>query len=271
MVKEPKTMTTRTHLMLCCFALALLTSCGGGGGDPAEVGTVQSQTITSREFGTHYPISIYIPASKLGVSKDLPTLYALDGETWFQYLVNMVQSERLAVNIVAIHTAGQRSRDFVPFNTCTPNGGGHVQYFNFLRQELLPAIEQSLGTRADKRILFGHSHGASLALYGLFTETPGQHSFKAYLASDSSVACLGGAAYEWEAAYFAQHKSLPVQLHFSYATQGNFQANVLYSDQLRSRQYANLNAVYPSFVGTHSGIVPQVFSDGLKFALTQFN
>lgn len=267
-------MRPRHHVVAGVGALVVaLSGCGGGGGGTtdtpatADPGSVQTMAITSRATGTTYPLSVYLPPASAGERRNLPVIYSLDGETWFQTLRAAAESTGTAAIIVGIGTAGQRNVDYVPVNTCTTGGGGHQRYFDFLRQELLPFIESTVGAGTTRRILFGHSHGGSLVLYGLFSEGPAQHTFGSYLASDSSISCLPDAARGWESAYAATYRSLPVRLHFSYASLGNYSANLDYAGLVASRSYADLVLANRLFYGSHTGIVPDVLRDGIPFVL----
>lgn len=231
-------------------------------------GTVQTGAVSSQINGTVYPLSIYLPPASAGPRGSLPVVYVLDGESWFDTLVSIVESARTRIIIVGIHGTGQRGRDFVPPNSCTANGGGHAAYFDFMRQELLPYVEGTIGGDPSRRTLFGHSHGGSFVLYAMFSEAAGQQSFKAYLASDASISCMPFVAYGWEQDYASANRELPVRLHLSYATLGNYAANLDYADVIARRGYGRLAFVAQAYTGTHGGIVPQVLSDGVGFAVS---
>lgn len=254
--------------LLGLLLAAALAACGGGGsgdgGAPFE-GTRQSAAIVSRNTGTEYPLSIYTPPANAGPRSALPVIYVLDGESWFETLVSIAESTKTRVIIVAIHGAGQRNRDFVPPNLCTPSGGGHGAYFQFLRQELLPYVESTIGGDPAQRTLFGHSHGGSFVLYAMFAEAPADHSFRAYWASDASVGCLPVDAYGWDQTYAARFEELPVRLHLSYASQGNYTANVEYSAYVAAEDYRQLVWRSQGYAGTHGGIVPQALADAVAF------
>jgi predicted alpha/beta superfamily hydrolase len=263
---------TRRRAALALLGLALA-GCGGGGGSSsvdtaaASGGSRQGLAITSRVNGTSYPLRVYLPPASAGARSTLPVVYVLDGESWFDVFAGIVESAGIPVIIVAINSAGQRNRDYVPNNLCTAGGGGQAAYFDFLRQELAPFIEATVGGDPRQRVLFGHSHGGSLVLYALFAEAPAAHSFKAYLPVDASVSCMSSEAIGWLADYAAAHADLPVRLYLSDATQGNHSANVVYAATIAQRGFAGLAFSAQSYSGTHGGIVPQALSDGLAFAL----
>lgn len=253
--------------LLLLLLLALVTAgCGGGSGAAME-GSTDTLQITSRLTGTSYPLSLYLPPASAGSRAKLPIVYLLDGETWFNTLVQIAESAKLRILIVAVNTAGQRARDYVPQNSCTANGGGQAAYFDFMRQELMPYVEAAVGGDPDQRTLFGHSHGGSFVLYALFSEAAGHHSFKAYLASDSSLPCMPGVAEAWEASYAAANASLAVRLHLSYATEGNYASNLAYAGELEQRHFDGLSLLAKAYSGAHSAIVPQVLAEAVPFAV----
>lgn len=256
---------------LLAWGCGALAGCGGGGGGGsgsgvAAAGSFDGHSITSQATGTTYPLSIRQPPASAGPRSGLTTLYLLDGESWFDTAASVVQAANLPVIVVGIGTAGQRNRDFVPGNGCTTSGGGNDAYLDFLRRELAPAIEADLGGDPARRALFGHSHGGSLVLYALFSEAATRHTFRSYLSCDASIGCLSATADFWERSYAAAYGELPVRLHLSYATQGNFAANEAYAYTLGQRGYAGLEFVNKSFAGTHGGIVPAVLAEAVAFA-----
>lgn len=258
--------------IVACVLVLLVAGCGGGGGSQEQAvsleGTREARSIDARANGTRYPLNIYFPPASAGPRSSLPVVYALDGDTWFEALVAMAETTRARVIIVGIGNSAQRARDFVPPNNCTSGGGGHVAYFDFIRNELVPYVEANIGGDARRRVLLGHSHGGSFVLYALFAQAAGQHSFSAYLASDASVSCMTSTANAWEQSYASANTSLPVRLHISYATQGNHDANVFYAQAIADRRYANLVMRSQVYTGTHTGIIPAAFADAVAFALS---
>lgn len=277
-LKNVQHQLTRRQAAMALLGVTLA-GCGGGGGGsssssnggpPPESasGTRTSRVISSRATGTDYALDIYLPPASAGPRSSLPVVYALDGESWFPTLAALGETLPGKFIAVAINTSGLRARDFVPTNTCTSGGGGNALYFDFIRRELIPYIETNIGGSPSRRVLFGHSHGGAFVLYAMFAEAPGQETFSAYLASDASISCMPTEAYGWEQAYAAAHKELPVRLHLSYASQGNYAANFDYSQLITRRAYTRLAYQPQLYTGSHSGIVPQVLSDAIPFAMS---
>jgi uncharacterized protein len=249
--------------------LPVLAACGGGGGGadpppgPAAGGSIDSRTIASRSNGWTYRITIYLPPGDPASRASVPTIYLLDGESWFQDLVNIVVAAGARVIVVGIGSLATRGRDYVPPNTCTPLGGGHVAYFDFLRSELIPLIESSFGGDRTRRALLGHSHGGSFVYYALFAEASGAHTFHSYLASDTSIACMPATVDGWESAYAASNADLPVRLHVSHAGGAE---NAAFAQRIANRRYPRLSLKVLPLVGSHTGIIPVAFADALSFA-----
>ena len=243
--------------------------CGGGsGGTPAPMaGTLQSKSIASRGNGTTYPLNIYLPPQSAAVRAALPVVYLLDGESRFRALVDIVEATEAQVAIVGIGNEAQRSRDYVPPNACTANGGGQAAFLDFIHLELIPFIEADIiGGDPRRRTLLGHSHGGSFVLYALFSEAPAARYFSAYLASDASIGCMENTVYGWESDYAATDTALAVRLHLSY---GANLANAAFAQQLRMRQYSGLMFAAQSYPGGHIGMIPAAFADALAFALAR--
>lgn len=240
--------------------------CGGGGDGGASMqGSTEQRVITSRVNGAIYPLSLYLPPASAGARATLPVVYALDGDWWFSELVRIAEAAKAGVIVVGIGNNARRGIDFVPANTCTPGGGGHAAYLEFIRTELIPYVESTVGGNPARRALLGHSHGGSFVYYALFAAAAGSHPFSAYLASDSSLGCMPGTAEAWEAAYAAAHTELPVRLHMSHTTIHS--ADIAFAQRIRDRRYAQLVASEQSYSGTHTGIIPAAFADALAFAL----
>jgi hypothetical protein len=254
------------------FALpALLWGCGGGGGGggddppPPLQGTLDSRILRASAIGVDYGLRVYLPPAAAGPRANLPIVYVLDGETWFDTLVRRVEASSGWALVVGISSASRRDTDFVPPNSCTSGGGGQAAYLGFLRGELLPIVEGLFGGDPQQRMLFGHSHGGSFVLYAMLAEAPGRHGFRGYMACDASLGCMFDTAMAWQDSYAAAQRVLPVRLHLSHASEGNVLSNVPYADALVARRFEGFEFRPQAYNGSHGGIVPQAIADGLAF------
>jgi hypothetical protein len=266
----PKTTPQATRRALMLGLPALLLGCGGGGGGaepppPPLEGSLDARILAASRIGVDYGLRVYLPPLSAGPRENLPIVYALDGETWFDTLVRSVESSRTRAVLVGINSVSRRNLDFVPPNTCTAGGGGQALYLDFLRNEVLPFTEDLFGGDPRQRVLFGHSHGGSFVLYALLSEAPGTHAFRGYMACDASLGCMFDTATLWQDRYAAAHRALPVRLHLSHASSGNVLSNVPYADALAARRFDGFEFRPQAYSGSHSGIVPQAIADGLDF------
>jgi Putative esterase len=263
--RSPTQPTRRTLLLTLP---ALLWGCGGGGGGddaPPLQGTLDARILRANVIGVDYGLRVYLPPASAGPRENLPIVYALDGESWFDTLVRSVEASRGWALVVGINSVSRRNIDFVPPNSCTGGGGGQAAYLDFLRGELAPYVESQFGGDPRQRVLFGHSHGGSFVLYAMLAETPGRHGFRGYIASDSSLGCMFDTAMAWQDSYAAAQRALPVRLHLSHASAGNVLSNVPYADALAARRFEGFEFRPQAYGGSHSGIVPQAINDGLAF------
>ena len=126
--------------------------------------------------------SVFLP-SGYDPDERFPVLYSLDGEKWRHGAIVAANSRMMAALglapdtiVVAVHTMGQRGRDFRPSH-------GAAAFARFLESELFPEIEQTVSANS-RRVLSGHSFGGLFALYAMTTRP---HLFDAYFAYDPSV------------------------------------------------------------------------------------
>jgi hypothetical protein len=268
-------MTTTRRTAIFGSLAAFLTSCGGGGdagggdgsgtligGTGLPPGSTQTTTLTALSNGVPYPVYIYVPPNSENERASLPTVYLLDGDTRFAALAAIVYSMNARVIVVGIGGDYRRTRDYIPLS-CSAGGGGQAEYFDFIRFQLIPYVESSVGGNPGRRALFGHSHGGSFVFYALFAEAAASHHFSVYLPSDASIPCMPGTVYDWEFGYAASNSALPVRLYISYADNA---LNATFASQIQSRGYTGLTIASQSYGGGHIGMLPLAFSDSIRFA-----
>lgn len=144
-----------------------------------------------REYWVSLPESYSIEESSY---KKYPLLIVLDGNIHFKAISGMVnymssdayRSWKIPEMIVVGIQNVDRSRDYTPDKIVTVrenNSGGGESFLSFLKDELIPEMDQKYRTE-PYRILFGHSLGGLLATHAYMKEeTP----FNAFIAVDPSL------------------------------------------------------------------------------------
>jgi predicted alpha/beta superfamily hydrolase len=91
-----------------------------------------------------------------------------------------------------------------------PNGDA-AGFHAFIKDELIPFIEQTYRADPTKRVLVGHSYGGLFALYVMFT-TP--DLFGTLVIGSPSVGYGGEYTFQQEEAYAQAHKALPARVYY---------------------------------------------------------
>lgn len=111
-----------------------------------------------------------------------PTVYILDGgelyplfKSYSNYLYNGGDSPKLMLVAISYGTGdwqkgNDRSHDYTAAAEEREFWGGAGDFQAFLRDELLPFIEENYLSSRDKRIIFGHSLGGQFVLYSAQTQ-----------------------------------------------------------------------------------------------------
>lgn len=129
--------------------------------------------------------------------KKYPVLFLLDGASHFTYASGVVDfmSAKGAYNnyqipetiIVAINNRhpDDRFKDYSPTNVASfdENSGGGDKFLRFIKEELMPHIDQNFRT-LPLNIIAGHSMGGLLVVYDFFQV---QSLFQAHIAMDPSI------------------------------------------------------------------------------------
>ena len=271
------TTTRRTAIlraMSVCASLGplgpVLSACGGGSGTDngsipgwAGQGTTTTQWMVARSNGTTYPVYIYTPPDSAKDRATMPVVYSLDGDIRFLSLATLVDTQQARVILVGIGNDAMRGRDYVPVNSCTPGGGGQAAYFDFIRLDVIPFVESTVGGDPAQRVLWGHSHGGTFVYYAMFAQAASLHTFHAYLPADASIPCLPDTADAWESNYAAANTTFPARVYVSYAANDNSS----YVASIQSRHYGGLVLGSGFYNGGHVGMIPASFVDSLTFAL----
>lgn len=139
--------------------------------------------LDSRIVGRPFHIYVSLPEGYDPKSSErYPVVYLLDGDSLYPILATnhlfLNYDEGLPKAIIVGIAYGsfdpavnKRGFDFsAPAGDSGPNQGGAPAFQNFLKQELIPRIEQRYRTDSQRRVLFGQSRGGYMVLYSAFTE-----------------------------------------------------------------------------------------------------
>lgn len=178
-------------------------------------------------------------------------------------------SEWRADDLTPVQSDEGEKADSEWLNRPVKSGGG-ANFLAFLKQELIPWVEQNYRADPEKRVLVGHSYGGSFALYAMFQE-PGL--FRSYLAASPYIGPSG-----WldriESEYAAKHSDLAAQLYLAAGALEDSETDTTVADAARfasvlaSRNFKSLsvtNQVFPD--ENHCEAVAPALHSGLKIAL----
>ncbi|OGO62490.1 MAG: hypothetical protein A2030_10370 [Chloroflexi bacterium RBG_19FT_COMBO_50_10] len=149
--------------------------------------------------------------------------------------------------------------------------GGGGKFYRFIKQELIPLIDQEYRTDPEKRILAGHSHGGLFTLFAMFQE-PGL--FSSYISSSPSLHFAEKVMFTLESEYAKKHKKLPAQIFLSAGELEEDTEDTTLTDiyrfaaLLESRNYKGFSLTKQVFLDNkHCEVPAPAFQVGLKMAL----
>jgi len=248
---------------------------------------IETFEIKSQQVGTTYRIFVALPPQYSSPDSTFPVIYSLDADITFGMMTDISRMLRLDSEIPATILVGiaygadeetwrtNRTRDLTPTATeRAKSGGGARQFLSFIKEELIPAIDQRYRTRPGDRTLAGASYAGLFSLYALLEE-PGL--FQRYLAAVPSVVYDNNVLFGMEETFAKDHKDLPARVFIS--AEGNEQ-NTWYlkywsaiwdfTYRLQNRQYPGLRLHTEVYAGeTHAQAQPRSFTAGLKYLFTK--
>ncbi|CAM3698272.1 alpha/beta hydrolase [Mucilaginibacter galii] len=214
----------------------------------------QHQVMHSAYAKADYEIDIHLPDGYETSKTPYPVLFVVDGANDFaptlEYLGLLMAEYHITEPIVVaigdggrIGTPGnRRNQDFTPSAiTGIPKSGGAGAFLPFIEKELLPYISANYKADASNRTLYGYSMGGLFATYVLFQKP---QLFKNILIGSPALAYDNGKIFDYEKAYAASHKDLPVHVFIEVGeleTPEMIEPNKRMVQQLKNRNYPNLD------------------------------
>lgn len=262
---------------------------------------VTSSAITKRK----YQISVALPLDYASSGQVYPVLYATDANFQFGTLVETARALRLE-NLIpdliivgigwpvgyAVNAIAPRSLDLTP--TADPawveagrrdwpkNGwpapegsGGGPSFLRFIREELIPLVEQKYRAKPNDRAYYGFSLGG---LFGTYALLHSEGTFQRFILGSPALVWQNRVIFDEEGAYAKAHTRLPARVFFSVgldedstddAELGNWAFVPTLRDFVRvlnDRRYEGLTLRVQYFEGErHNSVAGMTISRGLRF------
>ncbi|MBG7610314.1 MAG: alpha/beta hydrolase [Anaerolineae bacterium] len=228
-----------------------------------EVTIPRTETITlhSSAGDRDYEIYIALPEGYAFGHLSYPVVYMLDGDLtfiWATAYSRWLSSGDIIPKliIVGINNSHRRYQDLYP-----DEGGDSEKFLTFMRDELVPYIDDNYNTKPENRTLAGISDSALFSLYALFNAT---ETFNHYIITTPSLS-KDDLIFEFENEYADNHTDLPVKLFLSRG--GNEVSNNFLAlfERLEGRNYAGLE-MNMEILENHGHVttIVQGFIDGLQ-------
>jgi predicted alpha/beta superfamily hydrolase len=151
-----------------------------------------------------------------------------------------------------------------------PNGDGG-NFHKFIRDELIPFVEQTYNADPSARILVGHSYGGLFGLFGMFV-TP--QLFQTLIIGSPTLSYSNHFTFQQEATFASASKRLPVKMYLFAGEREESLDDRTLTDTLRlaatleSREYEAFSLSKHVFADqNHCEVAAAGFQWGLKHAL----
>lgn len=244
---------------------------------------VEAFNLKSELVGITYRILVALPPQYSSPDSTFPVIYNLDSDITFGMMTDISRMLRLDSEVPATIVVGiayavdeetwrtNRTRDLTPTATeRAKSGGGARAFLSFIKEELVPVIDQRYRTKRDDRTLSGASYAGLFTLYSLLEE-PGL--FQRYLAAVPSVMYDHNVLFGMEEAFAKGHKDLAARVFIS--AEGNekelwyvkfWSAIWDFTARLQGRAYPSFHLHTEVYAGeTHAQAQPRSFTAGLKY------
>ncbi len=279
--------------------------------EPATILASEVRMIESKHTGRQYRITISLPyayskSPDAGWPFDdtparWPVVYLLNANWYFGLVTDMVRITAWCGSTTDAIVVGigypededpiesfkiaysRRSPDLTPVRSveveetlanrsnCPSPTGDASNFLQFIKNELIPTIDQDYRTDPSKRVLVGQSTGGLFATLAMFEQPD---LFDTYIAGAPALAYGDRFAFKHEEAFAKEHQSLPARLYIYVGELEESADNTTLTDAIRfaaileSRNYQGLTLVKQVVANhNHCEVVAPGFQGGLKFAL----
>ena len=250
-----------------------------------EVREIASHHVQSMDYEIH----IALPRQYVSSDQNYPVVYYLDAYYWGATIIETYRLLRAFNEIPPLILVGisykdatraeatfNRSRDFIPTEITSKNmgkwansppaaSGGAEQFLQFIKEELMPLINQNYRTNPNDTGILGYSYGGLFATYVLFRDPS---TFSKYLIGSPYLAHDEFQTIRAEKEYFASNKSLNAKVFLSIGMdewEPHMLSWMYLKNLLQGRNYEGLKLIVKSFEGeNHTSNIPGTMSRALR-------
>jgi predicted alpha/beta superfamily hydrolase len=278
---------------------------------PATILASEMRMMESKHTGRKYRITISLPYVYaeprvedwpfIDAPAKWPVVYLLDANWYFGMVTDLIRAMAWCGNTTDAIVVGigyhentdsqeawreafaRRYIDFTPIRDevsekwhsevaerpCT--AGDASNFLNFMKNEVIPMVENEYQIDPSKRILAGHSHGGLFTAFALL-EQPGL--FRFYIIGSPSLSYGNKFIFNCEEQFAIRRKRLPANVYLSVGELEETADDTTLADTLRfaaileSRKYKGLSLRKQIFTDmNHCEVIAPGFQAGLKIAL----
>lgn len=251
----------------------------------------QSFTIESPQTGQTYEISVLLPAD-YSTEKTYPSVYLIDGHWHYLNVAAdakrmMEQGEIEDIILVGIAYDGLAPNTLGGFGTISelriddltfPKnedsarlGGKAFEFREFIKDDLIPAVEDLYSTNSDRRTLMGHSLGGYFGIWEMFTFSDSS-LFTQIEAGSPALWWADGYLMAQEAAHAEADKALPFDLHTTMGSLESVTWNAFFDEfeaRLETSKHPELRYIFERYPKGHTANAEEGFRQGLLYFFGQ--
>ncbi|MEX0315689.1 MAG: alpha/beta hydrolase-fold protein [Allomuricauda sp.] len=253
------------RFLVPCLFLVLSTNSVG---QLFERRTIEEISFSSQVLKEKRPILISKPTLYEGSTERYFVVYVLDGNlnTGFTSGIAelLYQSGFPRLLVVGIPST-YRDRDLTPTAYGeTTSGGGADNFLRFLKEELIPYVDENYRTH-DFKVLIGHSFGGLFATHTLYTDPD---IFNAYVAITPTVVYDNFYSGNKLRTFLREKNTLPTSFFFSVGNEPNLEGDAVFhlNELFKKEAPSDLNWKFEYYQKENHSTTPLIATlDGLRF------
>jgi len=243
-----------------------------------DIQITSEETFSSQIVNDDYKLYFFLPPN-YSEEKSYPVIYLLDGD-WHTNRVakeiNQLWKENSIPEciLIGIGNSDNRARDYTypTDNDFDANSGHADKFYEFIKKELIPHVEDNYSTDTTSRHILGHSAGGFFVLYAMLNdENPAHSVFKGYIAASPSIHWVNGYLFDMEQELSERTNDFCCSLFISTGSDEGVAVNVLaieMYERLLNRNYIGFEIDYRNLKDkAHEGASIPGFVEGIKYTL----